>query len=61
MLDLTGKRFKLKRDNRSDREFEKHVVQAAFEKMVEAMDEKDLKLLEHEISKYAEKYLGKKP
>ena len=60
MLDLTGKRFKLKRDNRSDREFEKHVVQVAFEKMVDAMDEKDRKLLEHEISKYAEKHLGTK-
>lgn len=60
MLDLTGKRFKLKRDNRSDREFEKHVVQVAFEKMVDAMDEKDRKLLEHEIATYAETHLGKK-
>ena len=60
MLDLTGKRLKLMRDNRGDLEFEKHIVQAAFEKMVDAMDEKERKLLEHEISKYAEKHLGKK-
>ncbi|MDC0398688.1 hypothetical protein OAN59_03215 [Alphaproteobacteria bacterium] len=60
MLDLTGSRLKIKRDNRNDREFEKHLVQVAFEKMVATMDEKDRKLLEHEISKYAEKHLGKK-
>ena len=60
MLDLTGKNFKENRDGRSDREFERHLVQAAFEKMVGAMGEKDRKLLEHEISKYADKHLGKK-
>ena len=60
MLDLTGKNFGANRDGRSDREFERHLVQAAFEKMVDAMDEKDRKLLEHEISKYADKHLGGK-
>ena len=60
MLDLTGKNFKENRDGRSDREFERHLVQEAFEKMVGAMGEKDRKLLEHEISKYADKHLGKK-
>jgi uncharacterized protein YaaW (UPF0174 family) len=60
MLDLTGSRLKIERDNREDLEFEKHIVQVAFEKMVDTMDEKDRKLLEHEISKYAEKHLGKK-
>jgi uncharacterized protein YaaW (UPF0174 family) len=60
MLDLTGKNFRAKRDGRSDKEFERHLVQAAFEKMVDAMDEKDRKLLEHEISKYADKHLGGK-
>ena len=60
MLDLTGKNFKENRDGQSDREFERHLVQAAFEKMVGAMGEKDRKLLEHEISKYADKHLGKK-
>ena len=60
MLDLTGKNFRTNRDGRTDREFERHLVQAAFEKMVDAMDEKDRKLLEHEISKYADKHLGGK-
>jgi uncharacterized protein YaaW (UPF0174 family) len=60
MLDLTGKNFKENRDGQSDREFERHLVQEAFEKMVGAMGEKDRKLLEHEISKYADKHLGKK-
>jgi len=60
MLDLTGKNFRANRDGRTDREFERHLVQAAFEKMVDAMDEKDRKLLEHEISKYADKHLGGK-
>jgi uncharacterized protein YaaW (UPF0174 family) len=60
MLDLTGSRLKIERDNREDLEFEKHIVQVAFEKMIDTMDEKDRKLLEHEISKYAEKHLGKK-
>ena len=59
MLDLTGKNFKENRDGQSDREFERHLVQEAFEKMVGAMGEKDRKLLEHEISKYADKHLGK--
>jgi uncharacterized protein YaaW (UPF0174 family) len=60
MLDLAGKRFKIEREGRNDRELEVHLVQSAFEKMVAAMDEKDRKLLEHEISKYAEEHLGKK-
>jgi uncharacterized protein YaaW (UPF0174 family) len=60
MLDLAGKKFKLKREEQNDREFEIHLVQTAFEKMVDAMNEKDRKLLEHEISKYAEEHLGKK-
>jgi uncharacterized protein YaaW (UPF0174 family) len=58
MLDLTGKNFRANRDGRTDQEFERHLVQAAFEKMVGAIDEKDRKLLEHEISKYADKNLG---
>jgi uncharacterized protein YaaW (UPF0174 family) len=60
MLDLAGSQFKLNRDSRNDRDFEAHIVKFAFEKMIESMDEKDRKLLEHEISKYAEQHLGKK-
>ena len=60
MLDLTGKHFGLKRDNLGDREFEENLVQVAFENMVSSIDEKDRRLLEYEISKYADKHLGKK-
>jgi uncharacterized protein YaaW (UPF0174 family) len=60
MLDLAGKRFKIEREGRNDRELEVHLVQTAFVKMVDAMDEKNRKLLEHEILKYAEEHLGKK-
>jgi uncharacterized protein YaaW (UPF0174 family) len=60
MLDLVGDKFKFKRDGRSDQEFESQLVKIAFEKMVGAMEEKDRQLLEHEISIYAEKHLGKK-
>jgi uncharacterized protein YaaW (UPF0174 family) len=60
MLDLAGDKFKLKRESKKDRDFEAHIVKTAFDKMVDAMDDKDRKLLEHEISKYAEEHLGKK-
>ena len=60
MLDLIGNNFKIERESRSDRDFEAHLVQTAFDNMVDAMDEKDRKLLEHEIATYAETHLGKK-
>lgn len=60
MLDLVGNKLKLKREGRIDRDFEAHLVKTAFDKMVESMDEKDRKLLEHEIAKYADAHLGKK-
>ena len=60
MLDLAGNKFKLKRGDKKDREFERHIVTTAFDEMIDAMDEKDRKLLETEIKNYAAKHLGKK-
>ena len=60
MLDLVGNKLKLSREDRTDQDFEAHLVKTVFNKMVESMDEKNRKLSEHEIAKYAEIHLGEK-
>ena len=58
MLDLAGEQFKVKREDREDHDFEIHIIQTAFDQMVNKMDEKSRKALEHEVKKYAEEHLS---
>jgi uncharacterized protein YaaW (UPF0174 family) len=60
MLELVGKSLKEERQGRKDSDYETCLVEIAFKKMLEPMQEKDRRLLENEIEKYAKDHLGKR-
>ena len=60
MLDMVGDVFKEDRNRQIDSEYERSLVELAFRNMVSSLENTDRKLLEHELSHYAENELGSK-
>jgi len=58
MLDLAGETLKLERQGMQDNTYEAEIVRVAFSKALASMEEADRKLLEHQMTKYAEEHLG---
>ena len=58
MLDLAGLAVKVERHSMMDNAYEAEIVRATFNKALASMEDADRRLLEHQMTQYAEAHLG---